>query len=121
MNYINFSVKSVISISNNENMTFGFSLFGTTFFSSILLIFRAKFCPKGLNVVYLSEITATTLTFQDRNADVTYCADVTFFLRAMSGGLSLTVAFFLRRFIALNAIWAHFLGAELYFHPYYTP
>ena len=43
-----------------------------------------KSCPKGFNVVYLSEITTTTLTFRDRNADVTYCADVTLFLHATS-------------------------------------
>ena len=66
-----------------------------------------------LNVVYLSEITAKTLTFCDRTDDVTYCADVTLFLQATSGGLSLTATFFgtdFLRFIALNAIWAHFLG-----------
>ena len=52
-----------------------------------------KVWPKGLNVVYLSEIMVTTLTFQDRTADVTYCADLTLFLHTMSGGLSLTAAF----------------------------
>ena len=30
---------------------------------------------KVQNVVYLSEITAKTLTFCDRTDDVTYCAD----------------------------------------------
>ena len=35
-----------------------------------------------------------TLMFRDRTADVTYCANVTLFLYATSGGLSLTVAFF---------------------------
>ena len=47
------------------------------------------------------------LTFCDRTDDVTYCADVTLFLHATSGGLSLTAAFFwtdFSRFIALNAI-----------------
>ena len=62
-----------------------------------------------------------TLTFCDRTDDVTYCADVTLFLRTTSGGLSLTAAFFWtdfsRRFIALNAIWAHFLGTKLCFYP----
>ena len=61
----------------------------------------------------MSEITAKALTFCDRTDDVTYCADVTLFLHATSGGLSLTAAFFwtdFSRFIALNAIWAHFLG-----------
>ena len=49
----------------------------------------------------MSEITPKTLKFHDRTADVTYCADITFFLHATSGGLSLTVAFFfLRRFLA---------------------
>ena len=41
------------------------------------------------------------LTILDGTADVTYCADVTcFFLHAMSGGLSLTAAFSLHRFLA---------------------
>ena len=87
MKYRDFSAKSKLNnftVSNNENKTFGFSLF-VFFFSS---------CPKDLNVVNLSEITATTLTFGGRTADVTYCADVRFFLQATSGGLSLTAAFF---------------------------
>ena len=57
--------------------------------------------------------------FRDRTADVPYCADITPFLHATSGRLSLTAAFFLRRFltfITLNAIWAHFLG-----HPILYP
>ena len=40
------------------------------------------------------------LTLLDGTADVTYCANVTFFLHATSGGLSLTAAFSLRRFLA---------------------
>ena len=61
--------------------------------------------------------------FRDRTADVTYCADVTLFLHARSGGLSLTAEFFcadLLRFIALNAIWDHFLGQNCIFTQYYT-
>ena len=49
-----------------------------------------------------------------------HCADVTFFLHATSGGLSLTAAFFwtdFSRFIALNAILVHFLGTKLCFYP----
>ena len=69
--------------------------------------------------MFLSEIMAKTLTFRDRTADVTYCANVT------SGGLSVTAAFLFSadflRFIALNAIWAHFLGAKLRFHPILYP
>ena len=83
-----------------------------------------EFSAKKLAQIYLSEITATTLTFHDRTADVTYCADVTLFLHVTSGGLSLTAAFFcgdFLRFIALNAIWAHFLGAKLRFHPTFYP
>ena len=53
---------------------------------------------KILNVVYLSEITMKTLTFRDRTADVTYCADVTLFL---SGRLSLTVVFFCADFLCV--------------------
>ena len=46
-----------------------------------------KLLVKGLYVVYLSDITTTTLTFRDRTADITYCADVTLILHAKSGGL----------------------------------
>ena len=49
--------------------------------------------PKGV-ISILPEITARTLTFRDGTADVTYCADITLFLHATSGGLSLTAAFF---------------------------
>ena len=57
--------------------------------------FSAKSLAKKIeNVVYWSEITARTLTICDRTADVTNCADVTPFLHATSGGLSLTAAFF---------------------------
>ena len=93
---------------------------GSTIFISTVCKKRAfyEFSTKILaqkvkNVVYLSEITAKALTFCDRTDDVTYCADVTLFLHATSGALSLTAAFFwtdFSRFIALNAIWAHFLG-----------
>ena len=56
--------------------------------------------PKGLRCSILSKITVRMLTFRDRTADVIYCADVTLFLRATSGGLSQTSAFSLRRFLA---------------------
>ena len=78
-------------------------------------------------MVYLSEITAATLTFRDRTADVTYYADETLFLHATSDGLSLTVAIpfcadFLRFFfVASNAIWAHFPGAKLRISPILYP
>ena len=68
----------------------------------------------------MSKITARTLTFGDRTADVLFCAEATLFLDATSGGLLLIAAFFcadLMRFIALNAIWPRFLGAKLSFHP----
>ena len=39
----------------------------------------------------------------DQTADITYCADVMPFLHATSGGLSLTAAYFLCRF--LKAYW----------------
>ena len=38
--------------------------------------------------------------FSDRTADITYCIDITLFLHVMSGGLSLTAAFFLCQFLA---------------------
>ena len=79
-----------------------------------------KVLPKGLRCSILSKITARMLTFRDRTTDVTYCADVTLFLHATSGGLSQTAAFYLAnflRFIALNAIWPHFLCTKLCFYP----
>ena len=48
---------------------------------------------KVYNEVYLSEITARTLTFRDRTAD-SFIAIVVHFLHATSSGLSVTVAFF---------------------------
>ena len=73
-------------------------------------------------MVCLSEITVRTLTFRGRTADVTYCADVTLFLHATSGRLHTmpTAAFFwtdFSRVIALNVIWAHFLGTKHCFYP----
>ena len=38
--------------------------------------------------------------FTDQTTDVTNCADVMLFLHVMSGGLSLTAAFFLHHFLA---------------------
>ena len=52
----------------------------------------------GLNVGYLSEITLRTLMLHERTIAVTYCADVMLFLQATSGRLSLSAAFFCRRF-----------------------
>ena len=46
---------------------------------------RLNVLPYGFNVVYLSEITAKTLTFRDRASDVTYCTDFTLFLHTTSG------------------------------------
>ena len=57
---------------------------------------------------------------------VTYCTGVgvVLFLHATSGGLSLIVAFFCAdflHFIALNAIWPHFLGTNCVFYPILCP
>ena len=84
--------------------------------SSIFMNSGLKGLPKGLRCSILSKITARMLTFRDRTEDVTYCADVTPFLHATSGGLSQTAALFLR-FIVLNAIWPHFLDTKLRFYP----
>ena len=71
------------------------------FFPLYFMNSRLKVLPKRFNVVYLSQITVTTLTFRDRTDDVTYCAHITLFLQATSVGLSLTSAFFfLGRFLA---------------------
>ena len=66
-----------------------------------------------MQAVYMSEITTTTAmtsAFCDRTADNTYCADVTLFLHATSGGLSMTVAFFLHRFLTLYC-FKYYLGS----------
>ena len=51
-----------------------------------------KVLPKGLRCSILSKITERMLTFREPTTDVTYCADVTLFLHATSGGLSQTAA-----------------------------
>ena len=57
---------------------------------------------KGLRYTILSKITTMMLAFRDRTADIAYCADLTLFLHATSGGLSQTAAFSLRRFLAFH-------------------
>ena len=67
---------------------------------------------------------ARTLTFRDRTANVTHCAEVTLFLHATSGGLSLTAAFFCAdslHLIALNVIWPHFSRYKTAFSPNTIP
>ena len=100
---------------NNGNTTSGFSLFGTSFFSSILWILNKKSCPEGLNVVYLSEIMTTTLTLCVRIADITYYADadITLFLHVRSDRLSLTAAFFLHLFLAVYCFKCFFSSFSL--------
>ena len=75
--------------------------------------------------MYLSEITATTLTFRARTAGVTYCADVTLFLHSTaSSGLSLIAAFFLRRFLAFycfKCYLASFSRCQTVFSPNMIP
>ena len=85
-------LKPIISLSNNENTTWIFTVSDCFF-----LLYCMNSQPKVLP--YLSDIMAM-LTFRERAANVTYCADVTVFLHVTSGGLSLTVAFFLCRFLA---------------------
>ena len=63
---------------------------------------------KGLRFSILSKITARMLTFRDRAADVTCYADVTLFLHATSGRLSLTAAFSLRRFLVCHYFKCYF-------------
>ena len=68
----------------------------------ILMNAGLKVLPKGLRCNILSKITVRRLTFRDQTTDITYCADLTLFLHARSGGLSLTVAFSLRQFLAFH-------------------
>ena len=60
------------------------------------------------------------LTFRGKTDSIIYCADVPLLLLVASGGLLLIVALFFCAdflcFIALNAIWPHFLGTELRFY-----
>ena len=58
----------------------------------------------------MPEITASTLTFRDRAADVNYYVDVPLFLPATSGEQSLTAAFFLRQFLAFS-LFKYYLGS----------
>ena len=105
------------TVSNNKKTT--------TFFLLLFVILGEKSCQKGLNIVkpYWFEIMVTTLTFRDRTADVTYCADVTLFLHVRRnvtdcGIFSAPISCV---FIALNAIWSHFRGAKLRFYPIVYP
>ena len=120
--------KQIISLFQTMKIhtTFGFSLFLDYIFLLYFINSRLNGLPYGFNVVYLSEITATTLMFRDRTSDVTYCADVTYctdvtlFLHTASGRRYFFCADFLR-FIALNAIWTKFLGAKLRYHQILYP
>ena len=51
-----------------------------------------KVLPKVLRCIILSKIMARMLTFHDRTADVTYCADVTRFLHETSGIFSAPIS-----------------------------
>ena len=79
-----------------------------------------KVLPKGLRCNILSKITVRMLTFRDRTDDVPYCADVTFFffcfffLHATSGGLSQSVAFSLRRFLAFHCFKCYLASFSRY-------
>ena len=63
----------------------------------------------------MSKITARMLTLRDRTADVTI------FLYVTSGGLQHFLCADFLHFIALNAIWPHFLGIKLCFYPIFMP
>ena len=78
---------------------------------------------KVWNVVQLSKITARTLTFRDRTADVTYYDDVTIFLNART---IIDCSIFLGRFLTyycfksylgswsllIFLLWVNFLGTK---------
>ena len=76
-----------------------------------------------VKVVYLSEITVTTLTFRDRTADVTYCADVTLFLHATSSGCHRFRHFYapISCVVLLYMLFGLILGGKLHFHPIIHP
>ena len=77
-----------------------------------------KVLPKGLRSSILSKITSMMLTFRDGTADVTL------FLHATSGGLSLTAAFSLRGFLAFHCFkcyLASFFRCKTVFLPNIMP
>ena len=76
--------------------------------------FGLKVLPKGLRCSILSKITARMLPFRDRTADVTCCVNVTLFLHAMSGGLSLPTAFSLRRFLVFHCFKSYLASFSRY-------
>ena len=52
--------------------------------------------------------------FRDRTAGVIYCADVTVFLHATSGGLSMSAAFPLHRFLAAHCFQCYLVSFSRY-------
>ena len=114
--------KPIISLQTMKIRLLDFHCLGL-FFSPLFYKIRSKkSCQKCLNVVYLSEFTATILTYHDRKADVTNHVNVPLFLHATSG--TDCSIFFLRRFLAFyasNAIWAYFLGAKMRFRALLFP
>ena len=93
-----------LSENNNENTIFIFTV-----------------CKNGLFINSRLKDVPRTLMYGDRTADVIYYADVTLFLHATSAGLCSIFCGYFLRFIALNAIWPHVLGAKLRFHPILYP
>ena len=55
---------------------------------------RLKVLPERFKCSMYAYLKLQQLTFHDGIADITYCANIMLFLHAMSGQLSLTVAFF---------------------------
>ena len=88
--------------------------------NGILIHSGLKVLPKGLRCSILPKIKAKMLTIRDGTAYVTYCIDQTLFCTGRQADYHwlwhfLCVDFL--RFIALNAIWPHFLGIKLRFYP----
>ena len=73
-----------------------------------------KVMPKGLRWSILSKITARMLTFCDQTADITYCADVMFFLHLTSGRLSQTAAFSLHQFLMFHCFKCYLASFSRY-------
>ena len=59
--------------------------------------------------------------FCDPTADVTYCADVTLFLHAKSGGLSQTAAFSLCRFLPFHCFKCYLASFSRYKTAFFFP
>ena len=82
-----YSFLSEINSENNKRDVITFVIF-IVCKNGIFMNSGLKVLQTGLRCSILSKITARMLTFGDRTADVTYCADVTLFLHTINNIIS---------------------------------